>query len=114
MHASQRIVTRMPLLELWDDRGAVAAQWARDLSAADIRELLTGGPVRWVVADISHKPEWISEAGCFAFWKNEVKPRLADRGQRARLEDFPGGYFYTASEWRGAGGRPIILLYRFH
>jgi hypothetical protein len=114
MQPSQRIITRTPLHELWDDRGVVPAQWLRDVGAAEIRDLLTSGPIRWAVADVGKRPTWIPEPDCFAYWKDEVRPRLADREQLARLEDFPGGYCYTASEWRDADGRPIIVLYRHH
>ncbi|HVS40416.1 MAG TPA: hypothetical protein VMS17_32965 [Gemmataceae bacterium] len=114
MQALQRIIRSMPLDELWDDSGVVAARWIKDLAAAEIRELLNGGAIRWVVADIGKKPKWIPELDGFTFWKEEVKPRLVDGEYQARLQDFPGEYCYTASEWRDARGRPVVLLYRHH
>jgi hypothetical protein len=103
----------MPLAELWDDAGPVVARRGRDLTAADIRELLRAGRVRFVVADIGAPPRWVPEAECFAFWKTEVQPRLADPAG-ASLGEFPGGYCYFAAEWVSPSGAPIVVLQRSH
>src|SRR5262245_61103184 len=114
MQASQRVVIELPLHELWDHSGTVAAERSRPLSAQDIRCLLGDGPVRFVVVDVGGKPDWVPESRCHLFWKGEVQPHLADPDQRAVLEDFPGGYCYFASEWTGPDGPPIIVLERYH
>lgn len=105
----QRVVTRLPLAELWDDAGPVAAANARNLTAANIRDLLRVGPVRFVVADIGAPLRWVPEAECFRFWKVEVRPRVAGAGG-AILADSPGGYCYFASEWEPVKGLPVVLL----
>jgi len=104
----QRVVTRLPLSELWDDTGQVAADRRRDLTAADILDLLRAGPVRFVVANVDHPLRWLPIGECFRFWKAEVQTRVADPGGVC-LEDFPGGYCYFASEWAGHGP-PIVVL----
>jgi hypothetical protein len=105
----QRVVTRLPLSELWNDAGAVRADLIRDLAADDIRELLRAGPVQFVVADVAAPLRWVPVDDCFRFWKSEVVPRMgAPSG--APLEAFPGGYCYFASEWGPVEGPPVVVL----
>src|ERR1700722_2540644 len=111
---SQRIITELPLRELWDDSGPVPAAWVRDLSVLQLREMLARGPVRFVVADVGTKPRWFPEAACFDFWKSEVQPHLAELDHRIHLEQFPGGFCYFASEWAVVGGKPVVVLQRGH
>ncbi len=105
----QRVVTRLPLAELWNDAGSIGAAPVRDLTAADLRELLKGSPVRFVVANIAAPLRWVPVGDCFRFWKAEVQPQVADPAG-ARLEEFPGGYCYFASEWGPVKGSPIVVL----
>ena len=114
MQPFQRVITAMPLHELWDERGPVAASRARDLSADDLRELLRRGTLRFVVADVGFRPQWLSERTCFAFWKSEVQPHLAVPGVPVMLHDFPGEYCYFASEWTPGFGSPVVLLEKAH
>ena len=104
-----RVVTRLPLVELWDDAGSVSATEVRDLAAEHIRDLLRAGPVRFVVADVGSPLRWVPVSDCFRFWKAEVQSRVAGPGG-AYLDDFPGGYCYFASEWEPVEGLPIVLL----
>src|SRR3954454_17586936 len=110
MQPSQRIVTRLPLAELWNDEGIVSSSRYRDLVTRDITSLLRMGAVEFVVADVGHPLQWIPAAETFRFWKSEVKIHITDPNSRARLGDFPGAYFYYASEWRTADEKPIIVL----
>lgn len=114
MHSSQRIITALPLRELWDDRGPVEARRSRDLSAADIRDLLGRGPVRFVIADVGVKPAWIPVDECFRFWRTEVRARVADPGRQSVLAEFPGGTYYFASDWLTADGPPVVVLEKCH
>ncbi len=114
MQPSKRIITSIPIHELWDDRGTVNATHSRDLSADELRELLRRGPLRFVVVDVGSKPRWLPEPDCFGFWKTEVKPRLATPGKPAFLDDFPESYCYFASEWTSASGSPIVVLEMAH
>lgn len=113
MQSSQRIITNLPLQELWDDSGPVAARRSRNLSATELRDLLRSGPVRFVVADVGFKPRWVPQSDCFAFWKNKVQPRLADPAQRVVLDEMPGDNCYFASEWE-AEGAPVVVLELCH
>jgi len=113
MRAADRIITTLPLAELFDERGPVAAVRGRDLTADDIRDLLRAGPLRFVVANCGSRPVWVAESERFAFWKTEVQPHLSD-ANAASPDDFPGCYFYFASEWVAASGSPIVLLEMHH
>lgn len=113
MLPADRIITTLPLVELFDERGPVAAVRGRDLTASDIRDLLRAGPLRFVVANCGNRPVWVAESERFAFWKAEVQPHLTDTNA-ASPDDFPGGYFYFASEWLPASGSPILLLEMRH
>lgn len=104
-----RVVTRLPLAELWDDAGPVATTLAGDLTASDIREMLRSGPVRFVVANVGSPLRWVPANECFQFWKVEVQSRVA-RPDGTFLDDSPGGYCYFASEWEPVEGPPVVVL----
>ena len=85
------------------------------LRLEDIRELLRAGAVEFVIADAGSALKWIAVPECHAFWKNEVKARVANPTPKVRREDFPGEYFFLASQWRDPKSPcPIVLLERHH
>jgi hypothetical protein len=90
-----------------------AAVRERDLTEAEIRDLLRAGAVQFVVRDPGLPAATIPLEECFAFWKREVQPRIIE-AEAFRLEDFPGQYAFAASEWRQAGCVPIVVLDRRH
>jgi hypothetical protein len=114
MEPKDRIVTRTPLQELWNEDGDLAATRIGELDRDAIRSLLGRGPVHFVIADVGVQLRWIRPAERFVFWKSEVAFHLAD-GARIDLDSFPDGLAYTASEWAGsADGVPIVLLESHH
>lgn len=100
MKPELRHVSKMPLAELWNESGVVAAQRVRELGSSEIVSLLRAGKVRFVVADVGHHLQWIPLERCYEFWKSEVKLHLAQPEAYIYLEDFPGEYCYSASEWK--------------
>jgi hypothetical protein len=113
MHAKFRIITRLPLAELWREDGFSTVERGRSLTKEDVRQLLASGPVQFVVADVGGAPLWIPEGECFRFWKNEVKAHVAS--DAARLDDFSGGYCYFASQWEPSRpGATIVVLEKHH
>ena len=114
MDAALKIVTHLPLRELWrDDRFKTTARGI-SLTEDDIRSLLRSGKIQFVVVDVGAVPCWIQPNECFEFWKNEAQPHLA-RESRVILDEFPGGYCYFASQ--GDGGdpaSPIVVLEKQH
>jgi len=116
MKPELRYVSQMPLRELWDEYGAiVSADIVRQLSPSEIADLLRAGRVRFVVADIGSRLQWIAPGECYSFWKSEAKSHIDEPDSQRRLENFPDEYFYIASEWKAAnGGEPIVLLAKSH
>ena len=116
MDPSLRVITGLPLAELWTDRGGVSAVRGERLAQADIVALLRTGPVQFVVAACSEHLRWIDLAGCYSFWKDEVQPHLWPPGEAISLDDFPGSYCYSASAWRHADPSvpPIVVLETSH
>ena len=113
MDGNLRIVTQLPLRELWRDDGFSTRARGKVLTHDDVREFLTSGPVQFVLADVGRAPRWIPASECFDFWKGEVKSHLAD-GAGVSLSEFPGEYCYFASLWEGKLTAPIVLLEKHH
>lgn len=106
-------MTSIPLEELWDDRGNLHARRGHRLDRASLGQLLRRGPVRLAVANIGHPLRWIAPIAQFEFWKQEVSSHLAE-GNELRLDMFPDGLAFIASEWHLSGELPIILLEAHH
>lgn len=113
MNANPRVVTQLPLRELWRDDGFSTIRRRKSLSQDDVRQFLASGPVQFVVADVGAVPRWIPASECFDFWKSEVKPHLVGAA-KASLNEFPGEYCYFASQWEGETAVPIVLLEKSH
>jgi hypothetical protein len=114
MDAALRIVTHLPLHELWRDDGLKTKARIRSLTEDDIRSLLRSGTTQFVVVDVGASPCWIQPRECFQFWKNEAQPHLA-REARVILEEFPDRYCYFASQWDGGDpASPIVVLEKQH
>ena len=114
MDAALKIVTHLPLRELWRDDGLQTKARIRSLTEDDIRSLLRSGNIQFVVVNVGASPCWIQPSECFQFWKNEAQPHLA-REARVILEEFPDRYCYCASQWDGGDpASPIVVLEKQH
>jgi len=114
MHPALRVVTRIPLDELWSDAGTLPLVRGADLGEADIADRLRAGIRAFAVANCGKPLQWVPASGCYPFWKNDVKERLVDAKRESQcLEDYPGEYCYSASEWTGQGNT-VILVERYH
>ena len=82
MDPAQRIVTQMPLSDLWKDAGLINAHRHGRVGRDDISKLLRDGST-FVVADLGHPLRWIPEQDRSTFWKAEVQDHLvpADVGE---------------------------------
>jgi hypothetical protein len=109
----QRIVVSIPLSELWDRSGPIAATRGGYLNCEEIRGLLRSLPRRFVVADFGPL-QWIEAAECFTFWKHEVQDHICEDLHAIHLDDCPGGYCYAASRWLLASGETVIVLEKYH
>ena len=72
MQPDQRLVVSLPLAELWNERGAVAAQRERTLARADVRMLLQTGRLQFVVADPGRPLRWVPASDSHVFWKADA------------------------------------------
>src|SRR5947208_1474977 len=113
MNHVDKIVTSIPMTELWDASRMLEATKERYVGPGDIEALLRTGPIQFVVANVGDRLRWIDKENCFIFWKNELREHLHDEG-RPYLEDYPGAYFYFASEWHLEYGERVILLEKHH
>ena len=113
MDACLRIVTQLPLRELWRDDGFSTITRRDSLTVEDVRKYLASGTVQFVVADVGAALRWIQASECFEFWKDEVTPHLAS-WTKAALNEFPGGYCYFASQWEEGATAAIVLLEKHH
>jgi hypothetical protein len=110
-----RIVTELPLKELWKDDGSACTRRIRYLTANDITELLRNSPVEFVIADVGQPLRWILPEKCYEFWKTDVRLHLASPENRVSLDDFPDAYCYFASEWESqVGTTKVIALEKTH
>ena len=114
MDLALKVVTQMPLSELWRGDGFTTTDRLRWVTADDIASLLRGGRVQFVVASVGMPPRWIPLTDCYDFWKKEALPHVAASESLASLDSFPGGYCYVASEWDGQDGAPIIACEKHH
>ena len=113
LRVDQRIVTRIPLTELWDENGTIASERIRSLDENTLLDLVRSGSVQFVVADCGLKLNWIPREKRFDFWKS-VRPQIADPAKPIVLERFPSETAYIASEWRGRADECLVLLERHH
>jgi hypothetical protein len=117
MHPANRIVTQIPLSELWDQGGILQATRGDALDREQLRRLLQAGAVRFVVADAGLPLRWVPESECHVFWKLDVRPHLVDEPERPfDIYHFSQGYAYVATAWSSAesAAPPIVLLERHH
>ncbi|MBR1270687.1 hypothetical protein JQ629_24745 [Bradyrhizobium sp. AUGA SZCCT0222] len=114
MESAKRIVTLTPLNELWNSNGRLDARRAEEVGETDIARLLQAGS-SFVVADVGHPLQWISDADRFAFWETEVKCRLVPPDVDGfHPDDYPGSYCYVATMWKGASTASVVVLEKHH
>ena len=114
MLLSERIITQIPLINLWTDERELNAKRVRYLDRLSIRELMKQTPVVFALANVGSKLKWISLDQCYQFWKEEVKEHLVDKPDKIYIDDLTAGYTYIASEWTSESNEPIILLEKAH
>jgi len=114
MNNDKKIVTQLPLTKLWTDKEDISSQRGKYLTGQNIQEILRKYQVEFVIADVGQKLKWITFDGSFEFWKNELKPNLANDINNIQLDNFPDNYAYVASEWTGKSQAAIILVEKYH
>ncbi len=109
-----KIVTKLPLDELWNDHEQLHAHRGQLLSAIEVTDLLRLGPIQFVLADVGEKLRWVPLPECYRFWKDVAQPHLAQPHSRIRLDDFPDSYCFMASRWEIEDSTPVVVLERRH
>ena len=110
MEGKKRIVLELPIQELWIGQRLMSTIKERDLDTDEISSLLSSGVAwRFVIADVGKPLEWIPNIETYDFWQREVKAHVAKPDGRVMFEEFPGSYFYYASEWKSYEGETIIV-----
>jgi len=114
MNPAQRVVTHMPLSDLWSQTGPLKAHRLKSVGREEITQLLRDGST-FVVADVGHPLRWIPEQDRFTFWKSEVEGHLVPAEVNGFCpEAYPGEYCYVASKWHAIGSKPIVVLEKHH
>lgn len=113
MNTENRIVTQIPLDEIWNNKEVISVNRKRYLKKDEISQILKNSPVRFAIARIGNNLTWIEEEKCYEFWKSEVKINLADPTEKIELDSFPSNFAYLASEWCEGSQTPIILLEQY-
>ena len=114
MDPQQKIVSKLPLEQIWAGSRLISTIKIRDLGSTEIVELLRAGVVRFIVADVGLPLEWIPNNERYDFWKDELRPHLANPDEKRSLDSFPDNYCYFASEWKSYDNKVVVLLTKSH
>jgi hypothetical protein len=114
MNWADRIVTEIPICEMWDCKGLTLFKREKNLSKEEISFILKNDFVQFIVADVGKPLKWIPSNESFSFWKNTVAHHLPDNYEKIELEKFPDNYAFIASQWSIDSKRTIIVLEKIH
>jgi hypothetical protein len=112
MRWSERRITQLPLDQLWSSDGPTPHTREERLERQRIRDLLRGGCALVILA-VGRQPEWLRDQTAIRRWKDEISPRLAE-GAQITLDEFPGGYAFTAEAWLSPDGDRVIAVTMHH
>lgn|SRR5262245_14919803 len=106
---------RLPLADLRHPQGQFLER-VRYLDREDIRSLLrnAGREPLIVVASVGEPLRWLTGDDAFEFWKAVAQRRIGVRDGSNYLEDFPGEYFYFASEWCDESRDVSVIVLEHH
>lgn len=94
MDPKLRVVTRLPLEEVWGEDGfPISAEKLRSLQTQDVTNLLRVGPINFIVADIGMPLQWIDPTDCYQFWNKEIKAHLAAPDQKCMFDESQAAIF---------------------
>jgi hypothetical protein len=109
-----RIVTRMPLDQLWTQRGITRHLRGAALGAAEVESRLRASQdYELVEARMGSQLRWYPR-GHYGFWKEKARRQTAEPGNVRSLDDFLDSRCYFISEWHDAGTGHGVLLFEEH
>ena len=114
MKLEQRIVTKIPLEELWTDSAILSHKRQEYLTEPQALDLILASKTPIVIADLGVKLSWIPSNDTLSAFKKLIKGHIVNDPDRIILEEYEGEWCYLASEWVNAEGEKILLLERLH
>ena len=114
MTQAQRIVTKIPLDELWNDSAMLAYERQEYLTERQVQDLVFKGDIAVAEASCGLKLSWVSPNSALEFFKKKVKGHIVDDTDRIILTDYEDEWCYLASVWVDANGQKVILLETYH
>jgi hypothetical protein len=109
-----RLVSRMPVEELWSMAGSTRHLRLRSLTTDDVEPLLKAFPdLRLVEARIGEELRWYPH-GDYGFWYHRAQLHAAEPDNRRSLDEFPDSMCYFVSEWVEAESQDRVLLFEQH
>lgn len=109
-----RIVTRMPLDQLWTPSGLTRHIRGTALGAAEVEARLTASQdYQLVEARMGSQLRWYPR-GHYGFWQKKARRHAAEPDEVRPLDDFPDSHCYFISEWHDAGTGDGVLLFEEH
>jgi hypothetical protein len=76
MDNSMRIVTKIPLSEIWKFNQDIVSNRKHYLNEEQINNILQISKVDFIVADVGLHLHWVGTELCFDIWNNEIKNHL--------------------------------------
>jgi hypothetical protein len=107
---TRRIVTRIPLDELWTRDGILPLTRAGELTCNGVAECVRCGEVGFVCANVGEPLLWITSVPTFDFGK-AVRDQIIDPEATSEND---GEMRFRASEWSGVEMPTVILLEAVH
>lgn len=114
MDLTNKIVTKIPITELWNSELVIATNRNQYLLTQDVNELLKILPFQFVIADVGLHLKWINKEKCFNFWKTVAKNHIVDNIKKIELAICPDNYAFIASKWITDQQDIIVLLEKLH
>lgn len=114
MTQAQRIVTKIPLDELWTDSEIVSYKRQEYLTERQVQELVFKGDIAVAEASCGLKLSWVSPNSAIEFYKKQIKGHIVNDPDRIILADYEDEWCYLASLWSSADGQKAILLETYH
>ena len=114
MKLEQRIVTTIPLEQLWTEVETLPHERQEYLNEQDVQDLLQTGNVPIVIASCGLKLTWITPQEALAKFKREIKGHIVTNPDSIVLQDYEDEWCYLASLWNNTLEERVLLLETYH
>jgi hypothetical protein len=114
MKLEQRIVTTIPLEQLWTEAEILSHERQEYLNEQEAQDLLQNGNVSILLASCGLKLIWITPPEALAKFKREIKGHIVNNPDSIVLQDYEDEWCYLASLWNNTLEERILLLETYH